>query len=153
MLRRLAFALAATLLCACADIPEHEVDVVVDYEGHRFHGVVRFASHDDEIQGGDDSCSLFSGNCGQRTTTVGELVSGDLPLERAVLEGDGEFHSYDFFLRRSPPDRAAVDTSDRAQPWRPSHRFTCTSYSSSLGEPGECWGTTKTASIVVTVRD
>lgn len=141
------------LLCACADIPEHEVDVVLDYDGTRFQGVIRFAAHDDEFSGGDDSCRLLSGNCGQRSTTIGDVASGDLPVERAVLEGDGDFYTYDVWLRPSPSDREAIDAILDEDPYRPFPRFGCKVYSSSLGKPAECSGSTKAVAMIVTPRD
>jgi hypothetical protein len=101
---RLLFALGPVVLTpvACADVPEREIGAVLDHDGARFRGVIRFSDHHDEFEGGDGSCGWLSGNCGQRSTTV---------------------------------------------------RFTCKTYSSSLGERVECFGTTKTATLTVTPRD
>lgn len=153
MLRPSFIAIAVTLLCACADVPEHEVAVVLDYDGAHFEGVLRFADHDDEFSGGDDSCSFLSGNCGQRSTTTADVVSGALPLERAVLEGDGDFYTYDVWLRPSASDQAAIDAIIAKDPYRPFPRFGCKVYSSSLGKPAECSGSTKSVSMVATPRD
>lgn len=138
-------------LFGCADVPEHDLHAVVEYDGQRFEGVIAYPDHDDDFSGGDDSCGFTTGNCGQRSHTNGALVSGDLPFEGATLEGDADAQTYDIFLRRSPEDQAAEDAAAKESA-APRHRFTCRVYGSQLGDRVECYGTSKGASIVLTRR-
>ena len=145
------FGLICALLVGCADVPEHELYAVLEYDGTQYEGVIAFPDHDDEFRGGDGSCGLTSGNCGDRTRTQGSLVSGDLPFEGATIEGDADSQTYDVYLRRSPDDQAAEDVAAKNSPV-PRNRFSCRVYGSNFGERVECYGTTKHASIVVTER-
>lgn len=153
MQRFSSFVLLALLafVAACADIPEHELHAVLEYDGQRFEGDLSYPDHDDEFSGGDDSCGLTTGNCGQRSQTHGTAVSGNLPIEGTTLEGDADARTYDVFLRRSPEDQAAEDAAAKESA-APRNRFTCRVYGSQLGERVDCYGTNEKATIVLTAR-
>jgi hypothetical protein len=145
-MRQLLLSPFLVLCCvACADVPEHELRAVLDYDGKHFEGVIRFPDHDDEFSGGDDSCSFTTGNCPTRSKTRGELVSGDLPFAGANLEGNDDFVTYDVFLHLSPDD-----PGPRGAAWGPRDTMSCRVYESQLGEPDRCFGTDKPAMLTLT---
>jgi hypothetical protein len=131
-------------------IPAHEVDVALEYDGNRYDAVVAFPAHDpdEKWHPGDDTCSMYHGNCGYEEPTVGTLAEGDAPIVKAKMTSMG-MRTYDIDLARNPTDEAAYAALD-SYPRMPS--IACRIYEAELGTPQRCYYTTKDCTITVTAR-
>ena len=149
---------AATLLTGCGPtVSAHVVDVVVDDEGVVSHAVLSFPDHDEKLSGGDDSCGLFSGNCGSFTFVRAE-VAGDGKVVGAVLEthGEGSSRTYDVALRRredDPPVRTPGISGPDDEPVQCRvYHFTDRADLSGFGKPERCYGTSRNVTVTLTFR-
>lgn len=159
LVRRLAlraplFALGLWLTGCGHTVSEHVIDVVVDDEGIITRGVLSFAAHDEEIVGGDGSCGLFSGNCGD-FTRAHAAITGDAPIAAATMEthGEGDSRTYDVELRRREDDPVQPMTF-----WGPNvqcrvYHFTDRTDLSRIGAPNRCYNTTRNINVTLTFRD
>ena len=107
----LAAALAASLAltgCDAPDVPAHEVEIVVEYDGQRSEARVAFADHDEELEEGHPD-SANEGWAHEYVVTRGHVIEGRAPIVYSglsSLEG-GERRFYDVVVQRTEADQAA----------------------------------------------
>jgi hypothetical protein len=94
--------------CSTSTIEAHEVDVVLDYRGTVTRAIVGFPERDPEaMHSSSGNCTSFlGGGCGFDQPTVGTVLSGDAPIERATLTTvrSGEGLTYDVYVRTAEAD-------------------------------------------------
>lgn len=144
-------ALLLLSLSACGPstiVPAHELQVELDYDGVRSTALIAFPEHDAEMHQvpGDDSCELFSGNCGYATPSIG-TVQGQSPITRAEMTTTVRHLSitYDFFVERSESDQEEYSSTNHAynEP-----EVLCRIYDTQLGEPLSCAFSTRSTQVV-----
>lgn len=154
--RPLLLVLGALVLPGCGPtVSAHVVDVLVDDEGVLSRAVLSFPDHDEEIVGMDDSCGLFTGNCGTFTSVRAE-VRGDGTVLGARMEtaGEGSSRTYDLTLKRradDPPSGRPYD--DGGDVHCRVYHFTDREELSGFGHPEGCYGTSRKVSVTLTFRD
>ena len=154
----LSAALGATSGCDSNVIDAQTLELAITYDGEVHHAVVRFPEYDVDAQSesGDDSCDLFNGDCGGWSALEAEVRDDGGLLAGATMQASSPDNAiYDLWFERSDDDDTAyrAEAAEHGVMLRSEEYVRCRIYGSEIGQPVECYYSTREAEVVATRRE